>query len=127
MTTPVPRSSNVWRWLILFAIAAVVIGILFRVVNDQDRTDSGQQPGVIYKVTTHIVAGALKAPATARFPSFFDEGTVKFRPLGNKRYEISSYVDSQNSFGALVRTKWTAIVSVKGETVSVDALETIPP
>jgi hypothetical protein len=44
--------------------------------------------------------------------------------LGDQRYSISSYVDSQNGFGAMVRTHWTATVSVNGETVRLEDLQT---
>jgi len=48
------------------------------------------------------VRDRLKSPATAKFP--FVE--FSHRDLGNNTWRIISYVDSQNSFGALVRTNW---------------------
>lgn len=125
----VKETSNCLRWLILLAIAAVVIGILWFKSWDQGLTDSGLSPGVIYAATTRTVADHLKAPATAKFAPFYDArgSVVDFRSLGNKRYSVSSYVDSQNAFGANVRTRWTAIVSVSGEKVTVEALQTAPP
>lgn len=45
----------------------------------------------------------LKAPATARFPAF-DEMVVN----GNSgRYNVSGFVDSQNSYGASIRSNYT--------------------
>jgi len=32
---------------------------------------------------------------------------------GGGQYSVRSYVDSQNSFGAMIRTKWTATVTVQ--------------
>lgn len=45
----------------------------------------------------------LKAPATARFPAF-DEMVVNG---SNGHYNVSGFVDSQNSYGASVRTNYT--------------------
>jgi membrane protein involved in colicin uptake len=47
------------------------------------------------------VLGSLKAPKTATFADHSD-----VRNLGKGTYEVSSYVDSQNSFGAMIRTHY---------------------
>jgi len=51
--------------------------------------------------TKEIVRRELKSPGTAKF-EFAGHRGVNY--LGNKRYSFSSYVDSQNSFGAMIRT-----------------------
>ena len=45
----------------------------------------------------------LKAPATAKFPSF-DEMIVNG---SNGHYNVSGFVDSQNSYGASIRSNYT--------------------
>ena len=45
----------------------------------------------------------LKAPATAKFPAF-DEMVVNG---SNGRYSVSGFVDSQNSYGASIRSNYT--------------------
>lgn len=45
----------------------------------------------------------LKAPATAKFPSLY---TAKLQKVENRTFLVTSYVDSQNEFGAMVRTNW---------------------
>lgn len=45
----------------------------------------------------------LKAPATAQFPDF-DEMVVHG---SNGRYSVSGFVDSQNSYGAVIRSNFT--------------------
>lgn len=54
-----------------------------------------------------FVKEKLKAPATADFP-WSDPSFVT--PLGNNRYQVVSYVDAQNSFGAKIRTNFSCIV-----------------
>jgi hypothetical protein len=52
------------------------------------------------------VTNVLKAPSTAKFPGqgFFDAGDGWSLGKRKKIVTISSYVDSQNSFGAMIRT-----------------------
>lgn len=45
----------------------------------------------------------LKAPATAKFPTF-DEMVVNG---SNGHYSVSGFVDSQNSYGATIRSNYT--------------------
>jgi hypothetical protein len=56
------------------------------------------------------VLARLKAPATAKFPALVpdqDQYVVQGdRNLGDGAYFVSSWVDSQNSFGATIRSKW---------------------
>jgi hypothetical protein len=56
-------------------------------------------------VSTHIVQDYLKAPSTAKFP-----WTCAAVKLQTGAWHVRSYVDSQNSFGAMLRTNymWTA-------------------
>jgi thioesterase domain-containing protein len=46
----------------------------------------------------------LKAPKTADFAGYWDS-TIE--NLGAGKYRVTSYVDSQNGFGALIRTRYT--------------------
>jgi heme/copper-type cytochrome/quinol oxidase subunit 1 len=63
-----------------------------------------------YKAQGYVKAN-LKAPSTAVFPHY-DLASVK-RVAGDERgamYEVVSYVDSQNSFGAQLRTSYKCSV-----------------
>jgi hypothetical protein len=58
-----------------------------------------------------FVEDRLKAPRTAKWPWGY---TNYVTHLGGGRYRIKAYVDSQNSFGALLRTHFTAEVRWTG-------------
>jgi hypothetical protein len=62
-------------------------------------------------VCKEAVEARLKAPATADFPSF----GWNVADLGKWHYSVSSYVDSQNSFGANIRTTFTCDVQCVAE------------
>ena len=63
-----------------------------------------------YVVAREEIRRQLKAPSTAVFPHHYDQGVVVAR-LQDNSFAISSYVDSQNSFGAQLRKRWVANVS----------------
>jgi hypothetical protein len=56
---------------------------------------------------------ALKAPATAKFSSITDDYTGWNR-YGYNQWDVFGYVDAQNSFGAMIRENWEAIVQQSG-------------
>ncbi len=53
----------------------------------------------------------LKAPSTAQFPPLFKSSVKKIK---SGHYSVSSYVDSQNEFGAMIRSNY--IVELKQTT-----------
>jgi len=61
-----------------------------------------------YIMIEDFVKNRLKSPSTAKFPGVFDGRQDHVTYLGNQKYRIISYVDSQNSFGAMIRTRFVA-------------------
>lgn len=59
-----------------------------------------------------FVKQRLKAPSTAKFAPG-RESAVAILPDGN--YAVQSWVDSQNSFGAMIRTKYIAVLKPMGD------------
>jgi hypothetical protein len=106
--------------LTLVAIAVALIIIFALSDSNENVSDTGHSEGVIYKTTTRIIAKSLRSPSTAKFPSFYEQGAVAFSSLGENRYRVSSYVDAQNAFGAMLRQYWVATVGVSGDTVTVE-------
>ncbi len=57
-----------------------------------------------------FVLQTLKAPSTAKFPALpYEAGS-----LGDGFYGVKSYVDSQNSFGAMIRSNWSVTMKITG-------------
>lgn len=59
-----------------------------------------------FVMSQSFVKEALKAPATAEFPMISDRG-VSVAVKGNCKFTVVAFVDSQNSFGAMLRTKYS--------------------
>ncbi len=58
-----------------------------------------------YVIAQEIVSNNLKSPKSADFPSLWSD-EVKMK-RNKDMIIVQSYVDAQNSFGALVRNQWT--------------------
>ena len=72
-----------------------------RQADDTD-TDNGS---MAYVQCQDYVKEYLKAPSTAKF-SGITETEVHWRKGNGHRYGVIGWVDSQNSFGAMLRTKY---------------------
>lgn len=64
-----------------------------------------------WTMAKEFVSRDLKAPATARFPRF-TEATID--DLGGGQFRVRAYVDSENGFGALIRTDFTCKLQYAG-------------
>ena len=64
-----------------------------------------------WTMSQKFVEDRLKAPRTAKWPWGYTDYVTH---LGDGRYRIKAYVDSQNAFGALIRTHFTAEVHWTG-------------
>ncbi|NQT78011.1 MAG: zinc ribbon domain-containing protein [Bacteroidetes bacterium] len=74
-----------------------------------------------YLEAQSFVKKHLKSPSTADFPYYNKvENNVKY--LGTNKYKIESWVDSQNSFGATIRTKFSCTIIFVGDKVRCEEL-----
>ena len=71
------------------------------------------EPIDAFVMCEQFVTDRLKSPATAVFPTYGDDGTQTDK-LGSVQFRAKAFVDSQNGFGANVRTHYTCTVSNTG-------------
>ncbi|MGB2964886.1 MAG: hypothetical protein WBB69_12960 [Anaerolineales bacterium] len=90
-------------------LALFVFILLIRSCTGDD--DPSKFDGEPYIISQVFVERELKSPSSARFPLYAAYGTTS---LGNGRFNVSSYVDAENSFGAEVRAGYTAVLKFKG-------------
>lgn len=85
-------------------ILGIVLIIIIIAIFSSDSKDSGSKipdKTEAYITAKDYVKQELKAPATAEFSDYTcDEGI-------DSTYFLNGVVDSQNSFGALLRSNWT--------------------
>ena len=65
-------------------------------------------PDMAYVIAQQYAETAAVSPATVKWPRADYDKTVRY--AGERKYVVRQFFDSQNKFGAIVRTKFTAIV-----------------
>lgn len=73
-----------------------------------------------YYTGQEFVKKQLKSPSTADFPSFKD---IQHSHMGDCVHHLRAYVDSQNAFGAMLRTRFTLVVERSDGKVYLKSLE----
>lgn len=63
---------------------------------------TSDEKGFAWAAAIQEIEARLKAPSTAKFPTF-NEATIS---KSGSKYQIVGYVDSQNSFGAIIRASF---------------------
>lgn len=105
-------------FLVLMGIAALVGGIRGPVApvagppkatTPPDPASQASVPAAV--ICKKAVTASLKSPSTADFPWSLGNS---IRATGKNTFRITSYVDSQNAFGATVRTNFTCDVTGSG-------------
>lgn len=68
-----------------------------------------------FEICKDFVKDRLKAPSTAKFRNYFeDDGEVTVSGSGSGPYTVISSVDSENSFGAALRSNFVCVVNNTG-------------
>ena len=105
--------------IILYCLIGIfIIGELFEGALTDDSNSNPKSNTPSYKVVNmdacymvqQFVRDKLKAPSTAKFENCYD-ATIYY--LGNQTYKVYSYVDSENSFGAMLRLNYIAEIRDK--------------
>lgn len=95
---------------LLIFVGLGVIGTISDMISPNPSTTSTtpaveapQMPGQseIWVAAQGFARDRLKAPRTAKFPYSMD---ISITDNGNGNYTVNGYVDSENSFGAMLRT-----------------------
>lgn len=93
----------------------VVIGIaVAAATDDSDSKPSGETAAAV--MCEDFVKQRLKSPATANFPGVTDADYATTKVLSDTKpwkYQVTGVVDSQNGFGATVRSNYVCTVSTK--------------
>jgi len=97
---------------VLLCLSIILCSGIFIGCSESEEDKARGKKFDVYKATTGLVEQKLKAPSTAKFQEF-DEKLVQ--DLGGDKYEVSGYVDSENSFGAKIRWDWHCTVRIEGE------------
>ena len=101
--------------LIVFMLASTYIMNLLAGGSSQPKMTEEQKTAERYSVDAVVCAKAkvtemLKAPTTAKFPRAHTRELAQYVGLAEDKYPqyvVNSYVDAQNSFGAMIRSNYS--------------------
>jgi hypothetical protein len=118
--TPVKKNISTGKGCLIIIAAVIFIPLIFSKIVGVDSgsassrgNESGYQFGandlsnhfMAYSIMEEYVKQRLKSPSSAEFPES-RERKNHIKHLGNRKYHINSWVDSDNGFGASIRTKF---------------------
>jgi hypothetical protein len=86
------------------ALGAALICIAVFVSCSEASEDPRVGQAMAFDVCTQFVEDRLKAPGTASYPDFWDDDGEVVVSGTPPEYVVTSHVDSENSFGANIRT-----------------------
>lgn len=102
----IERSGKRWAGVIVALVVGFAIFATTRVGHEA--TPEEERGDAQRACQETFVPARLKAPATADYSAVSATG-------GSGRYTVTGSVDSQNSFGALVRSSFTCSVHLSGD------------
>lgn len=102
------------KFIFLLIVLGISMSTLISVGDSLSEPSTTIAPAVsdtqVNIMAENYVETILKSPSTAKFPNL----QFTHYDLGNNKHQIVSYVDSQNSYGATVRSDWSATLTYKG-------------
>lgn len=106
------KKSNNDLVIAIFVVILVGICLVFFLFSDNDG-GKPKEPDTIDAVymCKQFVTDQLKSPSTADFQNMYD---AKVEEVSSNVYQVVSYVDAQNSFGAMLRTTYFCKVEFVG-------------
>lgn len=93
---------------VLLCVICLCVGVFFNNGNGGEK----DYRTMAFIQCTLYVENMLKSPSSADFPA---SSTANIQELENKVFEVRSYVDSQNSFGAMIRTNFYCKIQYTGD------------
>jgi len=84
----------------------MVCGVLAVAFSTDAESTPPHSKIMAFVMCERFVKEKLKSPATAEFAPYREQGVSANRGGRTGAYSVSSYVDAQNDFGAMVRTRF---------------------
>lgn len=92
-------------------IVVILLGSVFGKRTTEDRRADCSRHGetMAFIMSQEFVKRQLKSPSTAEFPRITANG-VKSTWQGECNFQVIAFVDAQNSFGAVLRSRYIALL-----------------
>jgi hypothetical protein len=127
--TPVKNNISTGKGCLIIFLAVIFLPLIISKIMGVDSGSSPSRGGnsgyqfgennianhfMAYSIMEDYVKNRLKAPSAAKFPeTSINRHHIKH--LGGRKYRIDSWVDSENSFSAKIRTKFVGEIQQTSE------------
>lgn len=110
ISSPNPGKTELIAFLIIFGLIFLVLKCSCSETDEEKAIRNEQNIKFhAYFNSQQCLKDLLKSPSTAEFPSGSEQFVTR---IDDNTFIINSYVDSQNSFGAMLRTNFVCQVTL---------------
>ena len=113
---PNTKTKSIISIVVTLVIFAIIVGVAFTCCGGgcggSEVKESGHSIIEAWTAAQIEVERNLKSPSTAKYPWDAKEYVTK---INDNDFKVRSYVDSENSFGATIRTNFSCTVEFTGE------------
>jgi predicted nucleic acid-binding Zn ribbon protein len=98
-----------FKWLLACTILILGIIVLVAISGDNNTSSQPDETDIAVKVIDtceNRIRKSLKAPSTANFSGIW---STEVRGLGSGKYSAVGWVEAQNSFGAMLRSRYVCV------------------
>lgn len=96
------------------AFLAIISAAMSGDSSSGSTSSSSDRGYTAFEMCKKSVRTNLKAPSTAKFRDYFGDQAPSISGSGDGPYTVSSTVDSQNGFGAVIRSRFTCTAEYVG-------------
>lgn len=115
MTDEKPTKPNGCAVVLGLMVVVLAVGYVVGLFTGDDEAEGDREFGA-FDTCTEFVRDRLRSPTSAEFRNYFeDDGEVSVIGTGEGPYVVRSSVDSQNAFGASLRSEFTCTVRHVGD------------
>jgi hypothetical protein len=113
------KNKKIAKWITAGIFLVIFIFMLRACASDSETASKPEVKAndkILALIMSHdFVKQLLKAPSTAEFSNNESHVTSISTTLGHEVYDVRSYVDSENSYGAKLRTWYTCRIKFDGD------------
>lgn len=112
------RKSHYFLWFIVVVSCVITFVCLLKTCTSSNKNSYGGSfssfnTSADAKVCAEdAVKQVLKSPSTAKFCPSYEMTAVN---MGGSKWEVTGYVDAQNTFGTFIRSNWTVTLELTEE------------
>lgn len=111
------KKSKILLWVI---VVNVVLWTTLAILLVTSQKSPEYTPEYLsYVMAKRVVSDKLKSPSTAKFQPY-DESIVK---TNGELYQVTLWVDAENSFGAKIRSKFIVMIKYDGKNYALQSIQ----